>query len=112
MNLPTSSPSANRSIPLVSGMTNFFDQNTRFLKDVLVAKQKVWHLFDFDQIVYIYHEYKRRSFLKKSKSIRTKLRAKSFKNWKPVDFLKVFHSNATSVILLGTVSNTSVLDSL
>ena len=57
MNLPTSSPSANRSIPLVSGMTNFFDQNTRFLKDVLVAKQKVWYLLDFDQIVYIYHEY-------------------------------------------------------
>ena len=57
MNLPTSVPSANRSIPLVSDMTNFFDQNTRFLKDVLVAKQKVWYLLDSDQIVYIYHEY-------------------------------------------------------
>ena len=57
MNSPTSGPSANRSVPLVSDMTIFFDQNTRFLKDVLVAKQKVWYLLDSDQIVYIYHEY-------------------------------------------------------
>ena len=41
----------------MSDMANFFDQNTRFLEDVLVAKQKVWYLLDSDQIVYIYHEY-------------------------------------------------------
>ena len=29
---------------------------TCFLKDVLVSKQKILHLLDFDQIVYIYHE--------------------------------------------------------
>ena len=57
MNLPTLGPSVNRSVPLMSDMANFFDQNTRFLKDVLVAKQKVWYLLDSDQIVYIYHEY-------------------------------------------------------
>ena len=29
----------------------FFDQNTSFLKDVLVSKQKISHLLDFYQIV-------------------------------------------------------------
>ena len=35
---------------------NFFHQNKCFLKDVLVSKQKISYLLDFDQIVYIYHE--------------------------------------------------------
>ena len=34
----------------------FFYQNTCFLKDVLVLKQKISYLLDFDQIVSIYHE--------------------------------------------------------
>ena len=34
----------------------FFDQNTWFLKDALVSKQKISYLLDFDQIVYTYHE--------------------------------------------------------
>ena len=43
----------------------FFDQNfTCFLKDVLVSKQKMSYLLDFDQIVYIHHEKMQRiSFL-------------------------------------------------
>ena len=56
MNSPTSGPSVNCFKLLTSGRTNLFDQNTCFLKDVLVSKQKILHLLDFDQIVYIYHE--------------------------------------------------------
>ena len=56
MNLPTSGPSANYSKLLVSDTTIFFEQNTCFLKDVLVLKQKISYLLDFDQIVSIYHE--------------------------------------------------------
>ena len=33
----------------------YFDQNTSFLKDVLVSKQNISYLLDFDQIVYIYN---------------------------------------------------------
>ena len=36
-----------------------FDQNTCFLKDVLVSKQKISYFLDFDQIAiltYTYHE--------------------------------------------------------
>ena len=46
MNSPTSGPSANCCKLLVSDTTNFFDQNTCFLKDVLVSKQKIAHLLD------------------------------------------------------------------
>ena len=56
MNLPTSGPFANCSKLLVSDTTNSFDQNTCFLKDVLISKQKISYLLDFDQIVNIYHE--------------------------------------------------------
>ena len=56
MNSPTSGPSANYSKLLVSDTTNVFDQDTCFLKDVLVLKQKISYVLDFDQIVYIYHE--------------------------------------------------------
>ena len=34
-------------------MSNFFDQNTCFLNDVLVLKQKISYLLNFD---YIYYE--------------------------------------------------------
>ena len=33
----------------------FFDQKAHFLKDVLVSKQYIPYLLDFDQIVYIHH---------------------------------------------------------
>ena len=56
MNSPTSGPSANSPKLLVSDTTNAFEQNKYFLKDVLVSKQKISNLHDFDQIVYIYHE--------------------------------------------------------
>ena len=46
MNSPTSGPSANCCKLLVSDTTNFFDQNTCFLKDVLVSKQKIAYLLD------------------------------------------------------------------
>ena len=36
--------------------TIFFYQITCFFKDVLVSKQKISYLLDFDQIAYIYHE--------------------------------------------------------
>ena len=45
---------------LVSDTTNFFDQNTCCLKDVLVSKQKFLYLLDFDQ---------RTSFLKTFKAL-------------------------------------------
>ena len=94
MNLPNSGPLAICSKLLASDRTNFFDQNTCFLKDVLVSKQKISYLLDFDQIVYI----SRTGFLKKLKSVRTKVLIKSFRNLEPVNFFKVFHSNMTSVI--------------
>ena len=56
MNSPTSGPSVNCFKLLASDMTIFFDQNTCFLKNVLVSKQKISPLLDFDQIVYIHHE--------------------------------------------------------
>ena len=56
MNSPTWGPSANCPKLLVSDTTNAFEQNKYFLKDVLVSKQKISNLHDFDQIVYIYHE--------------------------------------------------------
>ena len=34
----------------------FFDQYTCFITDVLVSKQKISYLLDFDQIAYMYHE--------------------------------------------------------
>ena len=71
------------------GATNFFDQNTCFLKDILVSKQKISYLLDFDQ---------RKSFLKNLKSVRTKVLIKSFTNLEAVNFLKVFHSSVTSLI--------------
>ena len=52
-------PSANCSKQLVSDTKNFFDQNPCFLKDVLVSKQKLPYLLDFDQ---------RTSLLKKIKA--------------------------------------------
>ena len=55
MNSSTSGPSANCSKLLVLDTTNCFDQNTCFLKDILVSKQKIFYLLDFDQ---------RKSFLK------------------------------------------------
>ena len=111
--IPTSGPPANCSKLLVSDKTNCFDQNTCFLKDALVSKQKISHLLDFDQIVYIYiMKIQRTSFLKKFKSVITKLLIKFFSNWEPVNFFKGFHSNLTSIIQLETVFNTSVLDSL
>ena len=54
MNSSTSGPSANCSKLLVSDKTNFLDQDTWFLKDVLVEKRKISYLLDFDQIVYIH----------------------------------------------------------
>ena len=54
----------------------------------------------------------RASFLKKKKSVRTKVRIKSFKNLEPINFFKVLHSNLTSVIQLETIMNRSILDSL
>ena len=66
MNLPTSGPSANYSKLLVSDTTIFFEQNTCFLKDVLVLKQKISYLLNFDQIVYIYHENIEDKFPKKN----------------------------------------------
>ena len=54
MNSPTPGPSANYSKLLASDRTNFFDQNMYFLKEVLVSKQRISYLLDFDQIVYIY----------------------------------------------------------
>ena len=56
---------------------------TWFLKDVLVSKQKISYLLDFDQ---------------KSKSVRTKVLIKSLRNGEPVNFLKVFHTSVTSII--------------
>ena len=73
---------------------NFFDQNTCFLKAVLVSKPKISYLLDFDQIVYIYHK----NIEDKIKSVKTKVLIKSFRNRYPVNFFKVFHSNVTSVI--------------
>ena len=61
----------------------FFDQNTCFLKDVLVSKQKISYLLDFDQ---------------KFKSVRTKVLIKSLRNGEPVNFFKVFHTSVTSII--------------
>ena len=77
MNSPTSGPSANCCKLLVSDTTNFFDQNTCFLKDVLVSKQKILYLLDFDQIIYIYHENidSGQVFLKKLKVLENKGRA-------------------------------------
>ena len=89
MNSSTSGPPANCSKLLVSDTTNFFDQNTCFLKDILVSKQKISYLLDFDQ---------RKSFLKNLKSVRTKVLIKSFTNLEAVNFLKVFHSSVTSLI--------------
>ena len=89
MNSSTSGPSANCSKLLVSDTTNFFDQNTCFLKDILVSKQKISYLLDFDQ---------RKSFLKNLKSVRTKVLIKSFTNQEAVNFFRVFHSNVTSFI--------------
>ena len=56
MNSPTSGQSAKCSKLLVLDTTNFFDQNTCFLEDVLVSKQKISYLVDFDEIIYIYQE--------------------------------------------------------
>ena len=56
---------------------------TWFLKDVLVSKQKISYLLDFDQ---------------KFKSIRTKALIKSLRNGEPVNFFKVFHTSVTSII--------------
>ena len=56
---------------------------TWFLKDVLVSKQKISYLLDFDQ---------------KFKSVRTKVLIKSLRNGEPVNFLKVFHTSVTSII--------------
>ena len=53
MNSPTSGPSAKC---LVSDTTNFFDENMCFLEDVLVSKQKISYLVDFDEIIYMYQE--------------------------------------------------------
>ena len=89
MNWSTPGPSANGSKLLVLDTTNFFDQNTCFLKDVLVSKQKFSDLLDIDQST---------SFLKKFKSVRTKVLIKSFRNRKAVKFFKVSHSNVTSFI--------------
>ena len=56
MNSPTSDLSLNCSKLLVSDRTIFFDQNTCFLKDVLVSKQMISYMIDFDQVVYVYNE--------------------------------------------------------
>ena len=56
---------------------------TWFLKDVLVSKQKISYLLDFDQ---------------KFKSVRTKVLIKSLRNGEPVNFFKVFHTSVTSII--------------
>ena len=40
------------------GTTNFFDQNTCFLKDVLVSKQKFSYLLDFDQSTSSFKKFK------------------------------------------------------
>ena len=56
---------------------------TWFLKDVLVSKQKISYLLDFDQ---------------KFKSLRTKVLIKSLRNGEPVNFFKVFHTSVTSII--------------
>ena len=51
---PTSGLLTNCSKLLMSDTRIFLDQNMCFLKDVLVSKQKILYLLDFDQIVYIY----------------------------------------------------------
>ena len=56
MNLSTSGLSANCSKLSVSDTTIFFDENMCFLENVLVSKQKISYLLEFDEIVYIYHE--------------------------------------------------------
>ena len=60
-----------------------FLTRTWFLKDVLVSKQKISYLLDFDQ---------------KFKSVRTKVLIKSLRNGEPVNFFKVFHTSVTSII--------------
>ena len=55
VNSATWGPSTNCSKLLVSDTTNFFDQKAHFLKDVLVSKQYIPYLLDFDQLVYIHH---------------------------------------------------------
>ena len=86
MNSSTSGPSANCSKLLVWNTTIFFDQNTCFSKDILVSKQKISNLLDFDQ---------KKSFLKNYKSVKTKVLIKSVRNRETVNFLKVFHSRVT-----------------
>ena len=56
---------------------------TWFLKDVLVSKEKISYLLDFDQ---------------KFKSVRTKVLIKSLRNGEPVNFFKVFLTSVTSII--------------
>ena len=53
MNSPTLGLSANCSKLLVSDTTNFFDQNTYFLKDVLVSKQKISYLISARLFIYM-----------------------------------------------------------
>ena len=49
--------------------------------------------------IYIYIiKIQRKSFPYKYKSVRTKVMIKSFRNWEPVNFFKIFHSNVTFVI--------------
>ena len=81
MNSSTSGPSAHCSKLLVSDTTTFFDQNTCFFMDILVSKQKISYLLDFDR---------RKSFLKNLKTVRKKVLIKSFTNREVVNFFKVF----------------------
>ena len=69
MNSSTSGPSGNCSKQLVSESIIFFDQSTCFSKDILVSKQKILYVVDFDQIIYIYHENIEDNFLKSLKAI-------------------------------------------
>ena len=79
MNWSTPGPSANGSKLLVLDTTNFFDQNTCFLKDVLVSKQKFLYLLDFDQ---------RAGFLKKFKALEQRFRLNVSETRRQLNFSK------------------------
>ena len=87
-----------------------YHQNTCLLKDVLVSKQKISLLLDFDQVVHIYHENIVDKFPLKIplKSVRAKVLIKSFRIFKKF-FIPIlpllFISRQYLIHLLWTVCN-------
>ena len=70
------------------------DQNTCFLKDVLVSKEKISYLLDFDQTAYICNENIEDKLPEKNKSVQTKVLIKFFRNREPVNLSSLsFHSD-------------------